>query len=33
MTDRKKALFAKFQELQKRYDDKLDLTTIFPELK
>ncbi len=33
MADRKKALFAKFQELQKRYDDKLDLTTIFPELK
>ncbi len=33
MTDRKKALFAKFRELQERYDDKLDLESVFPELK
>lgn len=33
MADRKKALFAKFRELQKRYDDKLDLEAVFPELK
>jgi choline-sulfatase len=32
MTDRKKALFAKFRELQERYDDKLDLESVFPEL-
>ena len=31
--DRKKALFAKFRELQKRYDDNLDLEAVFPELK
>jgi len=33
MTDRKKALFTKFRELQERYDDKLDLESVFPELK
>jgi arylsulfatase A-like enzyme len=33
MADRKKALFAKFRELQKRYDDKLLLDEVFPELK
>ena len=32
MAARKKALFAKFVELQKRYDDQLDLTAVFPEL-
>jgi choline-sulfatase len=32
MTGRKKALFAKFRELQERYDDKLDLESVFPEL-
>jgi arylsulfatase A-like enzyme len=32
MAARKKYLFAKFRELQERYDDKLDLTAIFPEL-
>ncbi len=32
MAGRKKALFAKFQELQQRYDDKLKLEGIFPEL-
>lgn len=32
MTERKKALFKKFQELQNRYDDKLDLVSIFKEL-
>lgn len=31
--DRQKALFAKFQELQKTYADPLDLTAVFPELK
>ena len=29
---RKKALFAKFRELQQRYGDNLDLGTVFPEL-
>lgn len=33
MASRKKALFAKFEELQKRYGDKLDLGGIFPDLK
>jgi choline-sulfatase len=33
MAGRKKALFAKFRELQERYDDKLDLESVFPELK
>jgi choline-sulfatase len=33
MADRKKALFTKFRELQKRYDDPLDLQPVFPELK
>jgi hypothetical protein len=33
MSDRKKALFAKFRDLQQRYDDKLDLTAVFPELR
>ncbi len=33
MVERKKSLFAKFQELQKRYNDKLDLSIVFPELK
>lgn len=33
MADRKKALFAKFRELQQRYDDKLNLDGVFPELK
>jgi arylsulfatase A-like enzyme len=33
LSARMKALFVKFRELQKRYDDKLDLDTIFPELK
>lgn len=33
MTDRKKGLFTKLRELQERYDDKLDLTALFPELK
>jgi choline-sulfatase len=32
MAGRKKALFAKFRELQKRYNDPLDLRMIFPEL-
>lgn len=32
MADRKKALFAKFRELQKRYADPLDLEPLFPEL-
>jgi choline-sulfatase len=32
MASRKQALFAKFQELQKQYDDKLDLGIVFPEL-
>jgi len=32
MADRKKALFAKFRELQERYDDPLDLESVFPEL-
>jgi arylsulfatase A-like enzyme len=32
MADRKKALFAKFRELQERYDDKLDLDGVYPEL-
>jgi hypothetical protein len=31
MTGRKKALFARFRELQERYDDKLDLESVFPE--
>jgi choline-sulfatase len=30
---RKKALFAKFRELQQRYDDKQDLEAVFPEMK
>lgn len=33
MLDRKKALFAKFQELQKEFNDPLDLAAVFPELK
>jgi len=33
MADRKKVLFAKFRELQKRYNDKLELDAVFPELK
>jgi arylsulfatase A-like enzyme len=33
MAGRKKALFAKFLELQKRYQDKLKLEPVFPELK
>ena len=33
MAGRKKALFAKFRELQERYDDKLKLETIFANLK
>lgn len=33
MAARKKALFATFQELQERYDDKLVLDEVFPELK
>lgn len=33
MAGRKKALFAKFRKLQERYDDNLDLETVFPELK
>ena len=33
MAARKKALFAKSRELQERYDDGLDLDTIFPELR
>jgi hypothetical protein len=33
MVGRKRALFAKFRELQERYHDKLDLVAIFPELK
>ena len=32
MAGRKKALFAKFLELQKRYQDKLKLEPVFPEL-
>jgi len=32
MAERKKALFAKFRELQLRYDDPLDLEPVFPEL-
>ncbi len=32
MADRKKALFAKFRDLQERYDDRLKLDTVFPEL-
>lgn len=32
MAARKKALFAKFRELQQRYDDKLELDVVFPEL-
>jgi len=32
LLDRKKELFAKLRELQHRYDDPLNLTTIFPEL-
>jgi choline-sulfatase len=32
MAGRKKALFAKFRELQKRYNDPLDLRAIFPDL-
>jgi arylsulfatase A-like enzyme len=32
MTARKKALFAKFRELQKRHNDKLKLDASFPEL-
>jgi choline-sulfatase len=33
MAGRKKALFAKFLELQERYQDKLKLEPVFPELK
>jgi len=33
MADRKKALFKKFLELQQRYNDQLELETVFPELK
>lgn len=33
MADRKKALFATFQELQKRYDDTLNMESVFPQLK
>jgi choline-sulfatase len=33
MADRKKALFAKFLELQQRYDDQLEMESLFPELK
>ncbi len=33
LADRKRALFATFVELQKRYNDNLDLTPVFPELK
>jgi choline-sulfatase len=32
MAGRKKALYAKFRELQRIYDDRLELDTIFPEL-
>jgi len=33
MAPRMKALFAKFRELQRRYDDKLDLEQVFPGLR
>ncbi len=33
MEDRKKALFAKLRDLQADFSDKLDLETLFPELK
>jgi choline-sulfatase len=33
MADRKIALFAKFLELQQRYDDQLEMESLFPELK
>jgi len=33
MIDHKKALFAKLQELQKRYNDKLNLERVYPDLK
>lgn len=33
MAHRKMTLFAKFRDLQKRYDDQLLLDTVFPELK
>jgi arylsulfatase A-like enzyme len=32
MAKRKKALFAKFQELQKQYNDTLNLDKVFPNL-
>jgi choline-sulfatase len=33
MAVRKKALFAKFQQLQKQYNDRLDLKMAFPDLR
>ncbi|MCB1206863.1 MAG: sulfatase-like hydrolase/transferase, partial [Verrucomicrobiae bacterium] len=33
MAERKRALFAKFLELQKSLEDSLDLTSVFPDLK
>ena len=33
MAARKKALYAKFRELQQRYNDELNLDGVFPELK
>lgn len=32
MLEKKKALFAKFRELQKQFNDPLDLTSVFPDL-
>jgi hypothetical protein len=33
MLERKKALFAKLQSLQKELHDELDIASVFPELK
>jgi hypothetical protein len=33
MTAKKRALFARFLELQKEFDDSLDLTSVFPDLR
>jgi arylsulfatase A-like enzyme len=33
MAERKKSLFTKFRELQERYDDRLELQALFPEIR